>query len=120
MSEGPQTRSEDVDAELGRQGAVDRETADPAAVAVDPAAAVAADSDPVPVRVRRAPRFAPFTVTGAVVGVLVGILIATLTTTADVDGQVGGKTVTGYLAMIGLLVGGVIGAGLAVLADRRR
>jgi hypothetical protein len=78
------------------------------------------EGEPVPVRVRRAPRFAPFIVTGAVVGVLVGILVATATSSAATDGQLGGKTVTGYLAMIGLLLGGVLGAGLAVLVDRRR
>jgi len=96
VSEGPQTRADDVDA----QGT--------------------ATGEPVPVRVRRAPRFTPFIATGAVVGVLVGILIATATSSAEVQGQAGGKTVTGYLAMIGLLLGAVIGAGLAVLADRRR
>jgi len=101
-----------------RVGSVSEEQAAPAVDGSRPDSA--AQDEPTPVRLRRAPRFAPFTVTGAVAGVLVGILIATVTTTADVDGQVGGKTVTGYLAMIGLLVGGVIGAGLAVLADRRR
>ncbi len=86
--------------------------------------------EPVPVRVRRAPRFAPFIATGAVVGVLVGILVSAATGSAATGsaatgsaaayGEVGPGAVTGYLAMIGLLIGGVVGAGLAVLADRRR
>ena len=75
---------------------------------------------PVPVRVRRAPKFARFIITGAALGVLLGFVVSAVTSVTPADGQVGGKTVTGYLAMIGLLLGGVLGAGLAVLADRSR
>jgi membrane associated rhomboid family serine protease len=68
-------------------------------------------------RLRRAPRYRPFGLTGAAVGVLAGVVLA-LSFTATSDYSV--RTITGYFAAIFGLVGTVIGLGLAVLLERRR
>jgi predicted membrane protein len=73
----------------------------------------------VRVTLRRAPRYAPFALTGAIVGLLIGGAFAILgpdTTTTDFSGT----TALGYLGAIGVLLGGIVGAGVAVLVDRRR
>jgi hypothetical protein len=72
----------------------------------------------VPVRVRRAARYRAFTLTGALVGTALGVAVALAFGTADAGFSM--STLVGYLAAIGLLVGGVLGAGVGLLAERRR
>ena len=73
---------------------------------------------PVQVRLRRAPRYRVFVVTGAVLGAVVGAVLALAL--ADGGTIFSRGTVAGYLAAIGLLVGGLLGAAVALLADRPR
>ena len=74
--------------------------------------------DAVPVRVRRAARYRPFVVTGALLGALAGVVVALARATGDAAFSM--AQLTGYLGAIGLLVGAVLGALVAVLADRPR
>ncbi len=74
--------------------------------------------EPVPVRLRRAPRYRAFVLTGAFLGALAGIVASLLL--GDPDSLFSTTTTTGYLAAIGLLLGGLLGGTVAVLADRPR
>jgi hypothetical protein len=69
------------------------------------------------VRLRRAPRYRAFTLTGAGVGLFLGILVSLIYGTTD--GRFTERALAGYLGVIGLLVGGILGAGAALLAERR-
>lgn len=81
-----------------------------------------------PARVRRAPRIGAFIVAGALVGALLG-LVAALVAGPDSGLVADGTAFIGLLegqgsarffsALIGAIVGGFAGAGLALLADRR-
>jgi hypothetical protein len=73
---------------------------------------------PVQVRIRRAPKYRSFVVAGAVVGVLAAVIATTVL--GDADSRFSPSTVTGYLAAIGLLIGGLLGAAVAVLVERPR
>ena len=73
----------------------------------------------VQVQLRRAPRFVPFMITGAVIGVLIALLAVLLRRLPDQETEVSARAVVGYLGSIGALLGGLAGAGLAVLLDRR-
>ena len=73
---------------------------------------------PVEVRVRRAPRYRAFVAAGAVLGAALGVVLAL--TRGGGDALFSSATVTGYLAAIGLLAGGLLGGVAAVLADRPR
>lgn len=70
---------------------------------------------------RRAPRFAPFILTGAALGVLIALVVAALPAGPPVAGgaEFSTRTVTGFLAMIFGLLGAVVGGATAVLLDRR-
>jgi hypothetical protein len=70
----------------------------------------------VQVRLRRAPRYRAFVATGALLGALAGIVARLLL--GDSGSVFSSATTTGYLAAIGLLLGGLLGAAVAVLADR--
>ena len=88
--------------------------------AAEPASAAAAapvvPEGAVRVQVRRAPRYRPFVLTGAVLGVAVGLVVSLVFGTSIE--RFSTPVLVGYLAAIGLLVGGVLGAGAAVLAER--
>jgi presenilin-like A22 family membrane protease len=73
---------------------------------------------PVQVRLRRAPKYRAFVVTGAILGFLVGAVTAAVL--GDPESRFAPSTVTGYVGAIGLLVGGLLGAILAVLVERPR
>ncbi len=81
-----------------------------AAAAPEPVAA------PVQVRLRRAPRYRAFVIAGAVVGVIAGVVASLLL--ADPGYRFSLGTTTGYLAAIGLLLGGLLGGAVAVLVER--
>jgi formate hydrogenlyase subunit 3/multisubunit Na+/H+ antiporter MnhD subunit len=70
----------------------------------------------VQVQLRRAPRFARFTGTGALLGLLFGLALVLLRPLPQLDVSL--TAAVGYLAAIGGMVGALIGAALAVLADR--
>jgi outer membrane biosynthesis protein TonB len=72
---------------------------------------------PARLRMRRAPRYLPFGLTGAVIGVGAGVILA-LSFTAASNYSI--QTITGYFAAILGLIGTVAGLGLAVLVERRR
>ena len=72
------------------------------------------------VQVRRAPKFAAFTVSGAVIGLVIGLLVIALAPQPATPTGFQPRSIALYLGMVGLLLGGVLGAGLAVLIDRRR
>lgn len=72
-------------------------------------------------RMRRAPRYGSFLFTGAVVGVAVAILLAVVQWLRYHDSsQFSFGTVLGYVAATLGLLGAVVGAGVAVILDRRR
>ena len=71
---------------------------------------------PVPVRLRRAPRYRAFVGTGALLGAIAGIVARLLL--GDPGSLFSAGTTTGYLAAIGLLLGGLLGGAVAVLVER--
>ncbi|MGZ4612274.1 MAG: hypothetical protein ACXV1K_03750 [Kineosporiaceae bacterium] len=73
---------------------------------------------PVQVRIRRAPKYRSFVLAGAVLGVLAGVVTSMVL--GDAESRFSPSTVTGYLAAIGLLIGGLLGAAVAVLVERPR
>jgi hypothetical protein len=73
---------------------------------------------PVQVQIRRAPRYRSFVLAGAVIGALAGVI--TTAVTGDGDARFSPTTVMGYLGAVGLLIGGLLGAGVAVLVERPR
>ena len=73
---------------------------------------------PVQVRLRRAPRYRAFVLTGAVLGALAGIVASLLL--GDPASLFSSGTTSGYLAAIGLLLGGLLGGAVAVLVERPR
>jgi hypothetical protein len=73
----------------------------------------------VQVTIRRAPKYAPFVLTGAIIGLLIGGAFAVLGPD-DTSTSFSGRTALGYLGAIGIVLGGIIGAGVAVLIERRR
>jgi hypothetical protein len=77
----------------------------------------ASEPSPPRARIRRAPRFARFTLSGVVAGVLIALIASALL--PGQAPQFSDRVVTGYLVAVGALLGGVAGAGLGVLADRR-
>jgi hypothetical protein len=68
-------------------------------------------------RVRRAPRYGSFVVTGAAVGVVIALV---LSLSRPATGQFSQNSVIGYVAATLGLLGALAGAGVAVLLDRRR
>ncbi|HZI97197.1 MAG TPA: hypothetical protein VFD41_06685 [Actinomycetales bacterium] len=67
-------------------------------------------------RARRAPRYGPFVASGALVGfVVAAVLAVVLPPVADH----GTGAVLGYLGLVLALVGGLVGAAVAVVLDRR-
>ncbi len=66
---------------------------------------------------RRSPRFSRFILTGALVGAAIALVLAL--SLPDPPGY-GARTIAGYLMAIGTLLGGVVGGGVAVLANRDR
>ena len=68
-------------------------------------------------RMRRAPRYRPFGLTGALLGVLAGVFLA-LSFTVRSNYSI--QTITGYFAAIFGLAGAVLGLGVAILLERRR
>ena len=72
---------------------------------------------PTPVRLRRAPRYRAFVVTGVLVGALIAVVLSGLTAN---DPQFSSRSVLGYLVVILALIGAVIGAGVAILVERPR
>ena len=85
--------------------------------AAAPEAAPAQDVPaPVQVRLRRAPRYRAFVVTGALLGAVAGIVARLLL--GDPASVFSAGTTAGYLAAIGLLLGGLLGGAVAVLVER--
>jgi hypothetical protein len=71
-------------------------------------------------RRRRAPRYGSFLVTGAILGIALGLLLSVIQSLRDKDSsQFSLNTVAGYVAATLGLVGALLGAGVAVLLDRR-
>jgi hypothetical protein len=68
-------------------------------------------------RLRRAPRYGSFVVTGAVIGAVIGLV---LSVSRPSTGQFSQNSVIGYVAATLGLLGALLGAGVAVLLDRRR
>jgi predicted lipid-binding transport protein (Tim44 family) len=66
-------------------------------------------------RVRRSPKYAAFIVTGAVLGLFVAVVAGG---TGAVDPQTSRLKLIGYLGMALVLLGGLIGAGIAVALER--
>ncbi|MFN0282151.1 MAG: hypothetical protein ACKVZ6_09300 [Kineosporiaceae bacterium] len=74
----------------------------------------------VAVRLRRAPKYRAFVVTGALVGVLLGVVAAVLVGVPTQDESFALGTLIRYFAAILGLLGAVVGAAAALLAERRR
>jgi len=71
----------------------------------------------VPVRIRRAPRYRAFVLVGAILGLLAGA-VASIVLGGGSD-TFSPTTLTGYVGAIGLLLGGLLGAAVAILVERR-
>jgi hypothetical protein len=71
----------------------------------------------VRVRIRRAPRYRAFVLVGAILGLVAGA-VASIVLGGD-PGAFSPTTLTGYVGAIGLLLGGLIGAAVALLVERR-
>ncbi len=67
-------------------------------------------------RVRRAPRYGSFVVTGAIVGIVLAVVVSYAWSSASEFSQ---NSVVGYVAATLGLIGALLGAVLAVLLDRR-
>ena len=72
---------------------------------------------PTQLRLRRAPRYRPFGVTGALIGIIAGVILALSFTAASNYTM---QTIAGYFAAILGLIGAVLGLAIAVLIERRR
>jgi hypothetical protein len=68
-------------------------------------------------RPRRAPRYGSFVATGAIGGVVLGVA---LSLSRPAAGEFSQSSVIGYVAATLGLLGALLGAGIAVLLDRRR
>jgi hypothetical protein len=68
-------------------------------------------------RLRRAPRYGPFGLTGALLGIVIGIGLALAHPAASNYSM---QTIAGYFAASFGLIGAVLGLGVAVLIERRR
>jgi hypothetical protein len=71
------------------------------------------------VRLRRAPKYRVFVVTGALLGVLVGVVTATVVGPPEQDESFSLGTIIRYLAAVLGLLGAAIGATAALVAERR-
>jgi hypothetical protein len=71
----------------------------------------------VQVRIRRAPRYRAFVIVGAILGLVAGAV--TSIALGAGSGAFSPTTVTGYIGVIGLLLGGLLGAAVAILVERR-
>ena len=78
-----------------------------------------AERPPAPVRVhlRTAPRFGRFALTGALLGLVIGAVFVLLRGSEGL--KISTVAAVGYLAVVAGMIGGLLGAGLALLADRR-
>jgi hypothetical protein len=63
----------------------------------------------------RGPVFSRFIATGAVVGALLGVLAAAMSKSAPAYGTLAAY---GYFAIVGIVLGGVVGAVVAIALDR--
>jgi hypothetical protein len=72
----------------------------------------------VPVRIRRAPRYRAFVLVGAILGLVVGVVASIVL--GGGPGAFSAVTLTGYVGVIGLLLGGLLGGAVAVLVERPR
>jgi hypothetical protein len=72
----------------------------------------------VPVRIRRAPRYRAFVLVGAILGLVVGAVASIVL--GGGPGTFSAVTLTGYVGVIGLLLGGLLGGAVAVLVERPR
>ncbi len=72
----------------------------------------------VRVHLRRAPRYRAFVLAGAILGLVAGAVTSIVL--GGGDAPFSPTTVTGYVGAIGLLVGGLVGAAVAVLVERPR
>ena len=66
-------------------------------------------------RVRRSPKYGAFITTGALLGLLLAVVAGG---TGPVDPQTGRAKLIGYLGMALVLIGGLLGAGIAVALER--
>jgi len=72
----------------------------------------------VPVRIRRAPRYRAFVLVGAILGLVAGAVTSIVL--GGGPGSFSPLTLTGYVGVIGLLLGGLGGGAVAVLVERPR
>jgi hypothetical protein len=72
---------------------------------------------PVTYRLRRAPRYRAFGLTGLVIGVILGAVLAL---SSPASGDYSAQTILGYFVAIFGLLGALLGCGAAVLLDRRK
>ena len=73
--------------------------------------------EPRQLRLRRAPRYRAFVLSGVVLGLLVAVLVTVLAPDPD-DGQ--SRSVLGYLAVSLGFFGALLGVAAALLTERRR
>jgi hypothetical protein len=84
------------------------------------------DLRPPSATLRRAPRYRAFIGTGVVIGAVLGVVLTVavpgvvLTVAVPDNGRFSTGAVLGYLAVSLGLLGGLLGAAAAVVADRRR
>jgi hypothetical protein len=80
-------------------------------------AGITPSGEPVRLRMRRAPKYTAFGLTGTLVGVVIGVILAV---TQPANGDYSQRTIAGYLAVGAGLIGALIGLAAALLVERRR
>jgi predicted phage tail protein len=72
---------------------------------------------PAGYRLRRAPRYRAFGLTGVIVGIVIGAVLAM---SFQATGDYSAQTILGYFVAIFGLLGALFGGGVAVLLDRKK
>jgi anti-sigma factor RsiW len=103
--------------EPAETGAVAAEETEPNEHPEEPTEGTPEPTEPVSYRLRRAPRYRAFGLTGLVIGVILGAVLALSSPAA---GDYSAQTILGYFVSIFGLLGALLGCGAAVLLDRRR
>ncbi len=104
-------RDEPAESEAGTETEAETEAA------VTPDEETPEPSGPVTYRMRRAPRYRAFGLTGLVIGVILGAVLAV---SSPASGDYSSQTILGYFVAIFALLGALLGSGAAVLLDRRK
>jgi hypothetical protein len=83
----------------------------------EPELAPESHDEPAQYRMRRAPRYRSFCLTGVILGVVIGLVLAL---SHPANGDYSARTIAAYFAVICGLIGGFAGLATALLLERWR